>query len=216
MVQRRIVIVALAAALWLGALGAVSHSARADDVTIDAGASKFIQSLAQQAIASLTNTEVARAERVERFRTLFKQSFAVRSIGKFVLGRYWKRASKDERTEYLILFEDLMVVSYVDRFAQYAGEALNVTKARKEKERLATVFSEISRPGGAKPIRVNWRVGSTGKAYKILDVTVEGTSMSTTLRSDFGSIIHQKDGQVLGLIEELRTKTASLREELKN
>jgi len=42
-------------------------------------------------------------------------------------------------------------------------------------------------------------------------VIVEGTSMSNTLRSDFGSIIRQKGGSIAGLISALREKTASLK-----
>ena len=60
-------------------------------------------------------------------------------------------------------------------------------------------------------MKVLWRVGAKGETFKILDVIVEGASMSQTLRSDFGSIIRQKDGKVSALIEALRLKTASLK-----
>ncbi len=136
--------------------------------------------------------------------------FNVKTIGKFVLGRYWKKANKQERTEYLGLFEDLMVVSYVDRFARYAGENLKVTRTRSENARDATVFTQISRPAG-QPVRVLWRVRTYDDTMKILDVIVEGASMSQTLRSDFGSIIRQKGGKVSGLIDVLRVKTAALK-----
>jgi len=178
---------------------------------LEDGAESFIRSLAEQAIQSLTDQSVSHAERVTRFRAMFNENFAVKSIGKFVLGRYWRKASDDEKTEYLALFEDLMVVSYVDRFARYAGETLEIKKAREERKNTATVFTEIKRPAGAKPIRVNWLAGTDGKVYKVLDVIVEGTSMSTTLRSDFGSIVRQKGGSVAGLIEELKKKTESLK-----
>ena len=38
--------------------------------------------------------------------------------------------------------------------------------------------------------------------------------MSTTLRSDFGSIIRRSGGKVAGLIDELRKKTKHLKETL--
>jgi phospholipid transport system substrate-binding protein len=141
---------------------------------------------------------------------MFTAHFNVRTIGKFVLGRYWRKASKKERTEYLSLFEDLMVVSYVDRFARYAGENLNVTRTRSENAKDATVFTQISRKTG-KPVKVLWRVRAYGDTMKVLDVIVEGASMSQTLRSDFGSIIRQKGGKVSGLLDVLRVKTASLK-----
>jgi len=192
----------------------VAPSAHADP--LEDGARQFIQSVADQAIESLTAADIAKPERVSRFRVLFNENFGVKSIGKFVLGRYWRSASEPEKIEYLGLFEDLMVVSYVDRFNTYAGEALDLKEARKENETTITVFSEIKRPGGTKPIKINWRVATNGKIFKIMDVMVEGASMSTTLRSDFVSIVRQKDGKVAGLIEELKKKTASLNAEIQN
>lgn len=198
---------AVSALLALHILSSAAHAG------IDEGADKFVRSLAEKAIQSLTGADVARPERVRRFRVMFKENFAVRSIGKFVLGRHWRRASDDEKREYFQLFEDLMVVTYVDRFQRYAGEALKVTKARADTDTIATVFSEIERPGGAQPIRVDWRVGTNGTIYKVLDVVVEGTSMSNTLRSDFGSIVRREGGRVSGLLVKLREKTQALKAE---
>ena len=188
-------------------------TATAQTNNIEAGSSAFVKSLAENAIRSLASEDTDRAERIDRFRMMFNKNFAVRSIGKFVLGRFWKRASEDERKEYMSLFEDLMVVTYVDRFAKYAGESLQVNKAREENKNTATVFSVIKRPGGAKSIRVNWRIGTNGTIYKVLDVVVEGASMSTTLKSDFVSIVRRNGGKVSGLITELRKKTAALNQQ---
>ena len=183
---------------------------------LEVRAEAFIQSMAQEALESLTQQGTSREERIKRFRKMFNAHFAVRSIGKFVLGRYWRKASKDEQAEYLSLFEDLMVASYVDRFQRYAGKNLNILKTRAEKGSAVTVFTEIARPDGARPVQVLWRIGARGEIIKILDVVVEGASMSQTLRSDFGSIIRQKGGKVSGLLEELRVKTASLKADAGN
>ncbi len=72
------------------------------------------------------------------------------------------------------------------------------------------MFTQISRTAG-QPVRVLWRVRAYGDTMKILDVIVEGASMSQTLRSDFGSIIRQKGGKVSGLLDVLRVKTAALK-----
>ena len=174
------------------------------------GSANFIGSLAQKAIESLTDPDVSREERIDRFRALFSDSFAVRSIGKRVLGRYWRKAGSEERMEYRKHFERLMVVAYVDRFANYAGESLTIRENRIEDSAIATVFTEIHRRGGKKPIRVDWVVGTNGTIFKIVDVKVEGVSMTTTLRSEFSSIIRRRNGKVSGLIEELAKRAAQL------
>ena len=97
----------------------------------------------------------------------------------------------------------MIVVSYVDRFAGYTGEGLAITKAVALDDGNAMVFSEIVRPTGGPPVRVEWRVATEDESLRIVDVVVEGTSMSTTLRSDFGSIIRREGGKVAGLIKVL-------------
>ena len=174
------------------------------------GSANFIRSLAQKAIGSLTDADVLRVERIDRFRALFSDSFAVRSIGKRALGRYWRKTGSEERMEYQKHFEQLMVVAYVDRFANYAGESLTIRESRIEDSAIATVFTEIHRRDGKKPILVDWVVGTNGTVFKIVDVKVEGVSMTTTLRSEFSSIIRRRNGKVSGLIEELAKRTAQL------
>ncbi|MBT4463745.1 MAG: ABC transporter substrate-binding protein, partial [Rhodospirillaceae bacterium] len=179
--------------------------------TFEDEARDFVSKLADKAIRDLTDKTVPRSKRIMRFREFFNTHFAVSGIGKWILGRHWRKASEVEREEYLSLFEDLMVVSYVDRFAAYAGEPLKIIKTLAVDDTNATVFSEIHQNEGAPPVRVNWRVARKDAMYKIVDVVVEGTSMSNTLRSDFGSIIRQRGNKVSGLIEALREKTATLR-----
>ena len=92
--------------------------------TFEDEARDFVSKLADKAIRDLTDKTVPRSKRIMRFREFFNTHFAVSGIGKWILGRHWRKASEVEREEYLSLFEDLMVVSYVDRFAAYAGEHL--------------------------------------------------------------------------------------------
>jgi phospholipid transport system substrate-binding protein len=182
--------------------------------SLEVRAETFIASLTENAVQALTVEGASRTERVRRFRRLFNDHFAVRGIAKWILGRYWRRASDRERGEYLTLFEDMIVVSYVDRFANYTGETLAITKTVALDDGNAMVFSEIARPAGGPPVRVDWRVATEDGRLRVVDVVVEGTSMSTTLRSDFGSIIRRQGGKVAGLIEVLRAKTKSLRQDL--
>ena len=173
-------------------------------------AQSFIESLADQAVQALTAEGVSREDRQTRFRTLLNSNFDVNLIGKWVLGRYWRAASAAEKSEYLKLFEDYIVVTYVERFDQYKGERLNVMKSAAEAGKDALVYSEINRPSGGDPIRVDWRVRSHADVYRIIDVYVEGISMSQTQRKEFASVIRSNGGKVSGLIDVLRTKVADL------
>ncbi|MBC8159529.1 MAG: ABC transporter substrate-binding protein [Rhodospirillales bacterium] len=177
-------------------------SARADNA--EARASAFIESLAERAISALTEENVAREDRVERFRELLNDNFAVKTIGRWVLGRYWKRASKEQQTEYLQLFEDLIVTTYVDRFEAYSDEQIVVSKAEAGSGSDFLVKTTISRPSGGNPVKVSWRVRARDETFKIVDVVVEGVSMGQTQRSEFASVIRRNGGTVEGLLSKLR------------
>lgn len=197
-------------ALLLFLIGfAVAAPAAASE--LEAGSEAFIKALEKEAISSLADAEKPREERVSAFRKLFDEKFAVQAIGRYTLGRNWRRATEDEQKQFLSLFEDLMVSTYVDRFANYSGEEVKIIKTTPVDENRATVHTEITRPNAeGKPLAVLWRVGRQGDIYKILDVVVEGASMSLTLQKEFASIV-KNTGSVAGLIEELKKKTAELK-----
>ncbi len=191
----------VAAGLFFGV--AATSPAFAGD---DRGAEKFISSMAAKALAALTDLKVSRGERAKKFRALLNDYFAVKAIGRWVLGRHWRQATKAERKEYLGLFEDLLVATYLDRFTRYSGETLTVSNSVIYGKKDIMVYSQIRRPNGEPPLKVEWRVRAKGDSYKIVDVIVAGISMGQTQRSEFASVIRQKGGAIKGLLEELRKR----------
>jgi len=184
------------------ALTGVGRAAGAEDEGARAG--KFIESLADKAIAALTESSVSRDERISRFHTLLEEHFAVDTIGRWVLGRYWNEATEPERKEYLALFEELIVSTYVDRFKNYSGEKLSVYSTVPATGGDLLVNSQITRPAGGEPLDVAWRVRDRDGHFKVVDVIVAGVSMGQTQRSEFSSVIRRTGGRVEGLLAKLR------------
>ena len=131
------------------------------------------------------------------------------AIGKTVLGRYWKTATPEEQQDYQKLFEDFLVGNYAQRFGQYAGEKFTTAGVRDEGEGMHTVMTLIARPNG-QTARLDWLMRDDGDSYKILDLKIEGISMSETHRSEFASVIQNNGGKVASLIDALRKKTAQM------
>jgi phospholipid transport system substrate-binding protein len=169
-------------------------------------ASKFISNLANDAIAMLSDKTMALDDRIRRFRQLMNANFDVPEIAKFVLGKYWRVATPDERVEYTKLFEDYVVDIYATRFQDYNGEQLKVNSAVGADDGGAFVSSAIVRTNGGAPVKVDWKLKSDGPNFKIVDVLVEGVSMSVTQRDDFAAAIQARGGKVAGLIDLLKQK----------
>ena len=205
----RIMKAGLPVILLILALTGGAGNAVADDSQIAVNARKFVTTLADRTIQSLTAQGIDKAERRDRFRALMLEYFAFKGIAKWVLGRYWRRASGPQREEFLRLFEDLMVVIYADRFTKYSGEKLDVGRSEIRGKNDILVHSLITRPEGLKPVAVIWRVSQKDETFKIVDLMVEGLSMGLTQQKEFASVIRMNGGKIEGLLSELRKRLAA-------
>lgn len=173
------------------------------------GAKKFIASLAGKTESSLLIANLSQTEREDRFRALMLESFDLRGVGKWVLGRYWRRASENDRAEYLKTFEDFIIVTYAKRFRAYTGAKLKINGATSRKSS-AFVNSQIHR-NSAKPIKITWRVNFTDGHYQIIDIVVEGVSWIQTQRSEFVSVMRNHKGELSALIGALNKKITDIK-----
>ncbi len=191
-----------AALLLTAATAVVPAAAAAGDVRPAAAA--FIQQLGTDAINDLTDPAIPLSEREARFRRVLVDRFDMAAISKFVLGRYWRSTSEAQRVEFQQLFVDFIVRSYSVRFSEYLVEGVKVLGSSADDGGKIVVHSRIYM-SSSEDIRVDWRLRHAGDNFAIVDIIIEGVSMSVTQRSDFGATI-QKRGGVDGLIEALRTR----------
>jgi phospholipid transport system substrate-binding protein len=200
--------VILRRALFAAALAlAVGFALPTSPVSAAADPTGLIRELGNRALQVL-GKNVGSAERAARFRQLFREDFDVPAIARFVLGRYWRTATEPEQQEFVRLFEGYIALAYSNRLAEYSGETLKVLGSRPDGD-ASLVASEVIRPNGAPPAKVDWRVVRADGAYKITDVVVEGVSMAVTQRSEFASVIQRNGGKIEGLLAMLRQKTAA-------
>src|SRR5262249_48808048 len=133
---------------------------------------------------------------------------------RYVIGRSWNAATPDQQKEYMHLFEELVVKTYGDRLTLYTGEGFEVTGTRAESERDLIVSSQITHPDGSQPTAIDWRVRQRDGKLVVIDVVVEGVSMSITQKQEYASVIQRNGGQIDGLLDQMRqqlqgTSTAS-------
>lgn len=168
--------------------------------------SAFIEKLADTAISTVADKQLAESERDSRFRTLFVGNFDLPAIGRFVLARSWKTATPDQQQDFLALFEEQVVLIWARRFKDYSGEKLQVLGNVKEDDHTWLVDSQIIREKGS-AVPVQWRVHDTPDGtLRITDIIVEGVSMAITQRQDFSSTLQSLGGKIDALLSAMRTK----------
>ena len=165
----------------------------------------FIRSLGEETIQTLRDAELSEKDRITEFRRLFIIGLDFRTIGRFVLGRYWRRATRAEIRAFEGLFADYVVTTYAMRLARYQVDKLKVGDVRDDGHGSVVVSSEIV-PRNGTTARIEWRVRGKPVNYKIIDVVVEGVSMAITQRSEFASVIQRGGGEFNSLLAQLRKR----------
>lgn len=167
-------------------------------------AQNFIDTVASRGINFLSDPALSPTAQRQAFRALLQDSFDLDTIGRFALGKYWRVATPSERAEYQRLFEKMVIGVYAERFGTYDGQKLKTTGTKSASDTDTIVNSVIIPKGGGEKVRVDWRVRKSGSRYRVVDVIVEGVSMSVTQRSDFAAAIQQGGGDVSALLKHLR------------
>lgn len=168
------------------------------------GAAQFMQHIAGQAISILQTPNGTLEQREAHFRSLLAQGFDLDFISRFVLGKYWRRASAEERADYQALFREYILKTYSRRLGGYSGETFQIKGARAAGKQDVMVSTVIVQPNGP-PIKADWRVRVYNQGYRIIDIMVEGVSMAITQRDEFSTVVRAQGMQ--GLLQALRART---------
>ena len=177
--------------------------AAAPPIAID-GSAAFIKALAVQAINILQSSSSKIEARETQFRELLSAGFDMPFIARFVLGKYWRKTTPQQRADYQALFTEFILQSYSRRMGGFSGETFTVSGARAAGKKDVLVRTQIDRAGGL-AIKAVWRVRPKDGRYRIIDIMVEGVSMAVTQRSEFNAVVRQHGMQ--GLLQILRART---------
>ncbi len=173
---------------------------------------KFVQEVADTGITKVSDKKNNQSQRAKIMRDILHSSFSVKTIARFSLGQAWRSATKEQQTEYLKLFEEMIIKTYAERFKEYSGQKLQVTgytPANKYDTVVHSVIIDDSELKSTDNIRVDWRVRSRKGKTRIIDIIVEGISMSITQRSDFESVIQKGGGDIEALLESMRDQMSN-------
>ena len=168
---------------------------------------EFIQGLADEAISVLSDQRGTIAEREQKFRTVLRDDFAMKKIGRFAIGKYWRNMSTEQKRLYQKLFEEWILKTYSVRFGGYSGETVKVIRTFKAGATDVFVRTQID-SNKRRSLKVDWRVRRIDQRFKIIDIVVEGVSMLITQRAEFSAVLRERG--IDGFITILRSQLDQL------
>ena len=189
---------------------AVIMPAQADS-RID-GASVLVKEMADAVKLAVEADYASEEARIAAVDGLIDTYFDFPGITRFSAGRYWKKATEDERNTYSTLFRTVLTGLAARQFDQLKGLNYTVTDAVSKGKKLVLVTGVMADPTGAQADAVvSWRVSTKeGKAPLIIDVEIENISMLITQQQENTAIIRKNGGKFSSLIDVLEEAANSL------
>ncbi len=175
--------------------------------TTKAGAIQHIQLLGEQAFGALQRSDMSLEKREAILADILRRGFDLPLIARFVLGRYWRRATPEQRDSYVELFGQFVIKSYSRRLGGFAGSSFDIVGAEPIGKSDFLVTTILQRKSGPS-FRVGWRVRLIDDKHKIIDVMVEGISMAVSQRQEFAAVL-KRDG-VERLLQILSAKVGRM------
>ena len=165
-------------------------------------ASTFLENLSTEVLAILSNAATSIEEREQHVRELMDKHVAIDFIARFALGKYWARASEDERADYTELFRSFFLHKYAAMLGGYENQTVTIEGAKPAGAQDTLVSTSIIENTGAPPIRAGWRLRLFDDRPLIIDIIIEGISMALNQRQEFKSVLAREG--MGGLLDVLR------------
>jgi len=115
------------------------------------------------------------------------------SMGKLILGKYWKKASEEQRVAFIAEFKDMLIRTYAKSLVDYGHAKVKVLPARdKQAGKYYTVQSELDVGSGKAPLQVAYIFRKNKQTeWKVFDLAVDGLSLVKNFRTSFGQEIRE-------------------------
>ena len=138
--------------------------------------------------------------------------FDFNNMSRWILGKYWKEASEEQRNVFTTEFKNLLVRTYAKAVLGFSNERVILLDTQTNpKNNMVKVNTQII-SDGAEPTPVNYYMHISDGSWKVVNVAFEGISLVETYRKSFASVI-RNDG-LESLIQQLVDKNEKLEQSL--
>ena len=123
-------------------------------------------------------------------------------ISALVLGKLWKKATKDEKVRFKDEFKTLLVRTYSRAFVEFKDWSVRFLPLKlTESTKKVIVKTEILQPG-IQPLAINYRMVLRKGKWKVYDIMIEGVSLVTNYRTSIKGEF-KKSGSLSAVIEKI-------------
>lgn len=135
------------------------------------------------------------------FEKIFAKYADVPIIAQSVLGVEWRSASQAQRRAFTQAFQGYLARKYGRRFREFEGGQIEVKSARKVKSFFEVKSTALLR--GESPFEVIFLVSDRSGQDKFFNIIIEGVNLRVAERTEIGSMLDKRGGNIDALISDL-------------
>ena len=163
----------------------------------------FVQSTVNRASEILAKN-ISQEEKISKLKVIAKETVDIQGVGFYSLGSARKNLSKEEKIQYLQLFEDYFLKSFSSRLSEYTNPQIDVLSKKVLSENYTIVNSVLKGTSERPEVKIDWRIYTKNKDNPLIrDLIIEGLSLARTQKEEFASILNSNDGNINSLFESL-------------
>ena len=172
----------------------------------------FVNELGNKIVAVVGNNKIKLNQKREILVNIIDEVVDTKWIAKFVLGKYYKTITAEQKEKFAMLYHDFMVNTYSPKFTGYNGEKFSITSINKDENYYTAkciFYPSDNAPNMNFDFRIRKNTNGIKPKFLVFDILAEGVSLIETQRSEFGSVI-AKDG-LEKLMADLQVKTNDIK-----
>tara|TARA_B100001769_G_C22054993_1_gene567119 strand:- start:35 stop:625 length:591 start_codon:yes stop_codon:yes gene_type:complete len=164
---------------------------------------QFVQSTVDRASKLLSNS-ISKDDKIKKLKIIAKETVDIKGIGFYTLGSIRKTLDKNQKQEYLILFEKYFLKSFSSRLSEWTNPEINVISQNTINKKYTIVNSILKGTNERPEVKIDWRIYTKDPDNPLIrDVIIEGLSLARTQKEEFSSIINSNDGNIEALFKVL-------------
>ncbi len=136
--------------------------------------------------------------------TVVVPHFDIGTMSRWVLGKYWRRLSAEERERFVRNFEHLLIRTYSTALLEYEDQRIDYLPLRWDGRAERVQVRTRIVPSDGQPIPVDYTLRWKDGEWKVVDVKIDGVSLVANYRSTFGAEIRSRG--IEGLLARLEAR----------
>jgi len=162
----------------------------------------FIDKNAQKMVQVLTNDsdlfELNRTVYENKIKEIFEPMIDFRRVAASVMGKkYYLLASKNQRSEFVLIFQDSLLDTYAETLAQW-GDSTITTIYPKSDLNLDIKNVEVKQTldTGNSQYPISYKLRKNDEGWKIVNIIINGVNLGLTFRNQFQALAISHDENI--------------------